>query len=116
MKHVSTDFDVFLMPVDFIWKYREFDRCGSDNIYGDEYIDELTEDIEKNGVKTTLELQIYGDKALLVEGNHRLCIAKKLGIKELYVWVNFRAFGSINEKKAKTIDYVPSKWRKGIFN
>lgn len=115
MKYISTEIDTYYIPVDFLWKYREFDRCGSDNIYGDEYIDKLTDDIKNNGIKNPINLQIYSNKGLIVEGNHRLCIAKKLGIDKLYVKVSIRAFGSINKKKSKKIEYEPNKWRSGIF-
>lgn len=72
---------IYDVPVEFMWKYREFDRCGEDNLYGDDYIERLTKDIKENGIKTPIQLQIDSGKALIVEGNHRLCIAIKLGFK-----------------------------------
>jgi hypothetical protein len=107
---------VFDVPVDFMWKYREFDRCGEDNIWGSKYIDELSEDIEKNGIKNPITLQIDGNKGLIVEGNHRLCIAIKLGIETIPVKILYRSFGSINKHKAKEINYNPDKWKLGLWD
>lgn len=108
--------DIYDVPVDFIWKYREFDRCGDDNLYGNEYIERLTADIKENGIKIPIKLQIDGGKGLIVEGNHRLCIAIKLGLKTIPVHVVYGSFGSINKHKAKPINYSADKWRMEIWD
>jgi len=108
--------DIYDVPVDFMWKYREFDRCGEDNLYGDEYIEELTNDIKENGIKSPITLQIDAGKGLIVEGNHRLCIAIRLGIETIPVKVLYRSFGSINKHRAKPIKYGLDKWRMGIWD
>jgi hypothetical protein len=103
--------NIFNVPVDIIWEYREFDRCGADNIKGKEYLESLTKDIEENGIKTPIKLQVDAGKALVIEGNHRLCIAKKLGFKTVPVQVDYGSFGSINKHKAKPINYNSTMWR-----
>lgn len=108
--------DIYDVPVDFMWDYREFDRCGDDNLYGDEYVDELENDIKKNGIKSPITLWIDMGKALVVEGNHRLCIAKRLGFETIPVRVEYNSFGSINSHKAKPINYSSSKWEAGVFD
>ncbi len=45
--------------------------------------------MSENGVVSPLELSIYGNKALLTDGNHRLAAAALLGIKEVPVTVKF---------------------------
>ena len=81
--------NIYDVPVDFMWQYREFDRCNDDNLYGDKYIEKLTADIKENGIKIPITLQIDGGKGLITEGNHRLCIAIKLGFKTIPVRVNY---------------------------
>lgn len=97
----------FNIPLDFIWEYREFDRCDDkeDNIKGNEYINRLMDDISKNGIKEPITLQMYNGFALVDEGNHRLCIARKLGLKTIPVKIIEKPFGGINKAKAKPIDY-----------
>jgi len=107
--------DIYDVPVDFMWQYREFDRCGIDNLYGDEYIQQLTQDIKENGIKTPIKLYVDNGKALIVEGNHRLCIAIKLGLKTIPVQVSYHPLGEINKHKAKPINYNTQKWRMGFF-
>jgi hypothetical protein len=52
------------------------------------YWDELTADIKKNGIKYPLVIILYEhepEKAHVGEGNHRLGIAKEIGIREIPV-------------------------------
>lgn len=108
--------NIYDIPVDIMWYYREFDRCGVDNLYGDEYIEKLTTDIKEKGIKIPIKLQIDKGKALIVEGNHRLCIAKKLEFKTIPVQVVYGSFGSINIHKTKQINYNPDLWKNGFFD
>ena len=108
--------DIYEVPVEFMWQYREFDRCGSDNLYGDEYIERLTKDIKENGIKRPITLQIDGGYGLIVEGNHRLCIAIKLGFATIPVKVVYNTFGSINKHRTKRIKFNPDKWRMGFWD
>ena len=62
------------------------------------------DDIQKNGIKTPITLQVdRNNNALVVEGNTRLAAAKKLGIKNIPVRIISGEFGSINKSKAKKI-------------
>lgn len=108
--------NIFDVPVDFMWQYREFDRCGDDNLYGDEYIEKLTTDIKENGIKIPIKLLIDGNKGLIIEGNHRLCIAIKLGLKTISVQVDSGTLGSINKHRAKPINYDSTKWGLGLWD
>lgn len=101
---------IYNVPIDIIWEYREFDRCESDNIKGNQYIEELTKDIKENGIKIPIKLLIDSGKALLIEGNHRLCIAKKLGMKTVPVQVDYGTLGAINKSKAKPIRFNSDEW------
>lgn len=105
--------DIFDVPIDFIFKYREFDRFGDDKIYDDDYLESLTNDIKQNGIKNPIKLYIDGGKALIIEGNHRLYIAKKLGYDTIPVQVDY---GKINKDKAKPINFNSAKWGIGLFD
>ena len=108
--------DIYDIPVDFMWQYREFDRCGDDNLWGDDYIEQLTADIKENGIKTPIQLNIDHRMGLITEGNHRLCIAIKLGFKTIPVRVVSKPLGSKNKHKAKPIDYNREMWSRGMFD
>lgn len=108
--------DIFDVPVGFMWQYREFDRCGEDNLYGNDYIEKLTTDIKQNGIDIPIILQVDSGKALITEGNHRLCIAIKLGFETIPVQVIYRKLGGINQSKAKPINYSSGKWRAGVWD
>ena len=114
-EHMSLS-NIYNVPVDFMWEYREFDRCSDDNIWGDKYIKNLIKDIKENGIKTPITLTVnYENIALITEGNHRLCIAKMLGIDKILVKVINSELGS-NKHKAKKIDYSMSKWKRGDWD
>ena len=108
--------EIFDVPVDFMWQYREFNRCEDDNLYGDEYINKLTSEIQRDGIKTQIKLQIDNRRGLIIDGNHRLCIAIKLGLKTIPVQVVNGSFGSINQHKANPIDYRKDKWEHRIWD
>ena len=56
----------------------------------EEQISKLTEDIKQNGIVTPIELKIENGKVEVVNGNHRLSIAKELGLQEVPVkYVNY---------------------------
>lgn len=76
-------------------KYREYDR--KPNEYGKrtpEEFEELKQDIKKRGIKDWSVLQIDRDKSgnlkvILGEGNHRLAIAKLLGIRKMPLMISY---------------------------
>lgn len=92
---------IFLADVDTVWKYREFDRCGKDNISSKEYFLSLEKDIQENGVTNPIIFfyDIFDESALVVEGNHRLCISKSLGIKKIPLKLVFQRMGKNYEGK-----------------
>lgn len=108
--------DIFDVPVDFLWQYREFDRCGKDNIYGDEYIEQFTNYIKENGITKPIILTVDTGKGLITDGNHRLCIAKKLGFKTVPVEVVYGKFGDINKHRSKPINFRKERWYFGFWD
>jgi len=84
-------------------KYREFDRKANPrpSVLGlvKSSYSELTEEIKINGITEPLELWVYRDRALLVEGNHRLAIAIDLGIEDLPVTIKHITGANIVEKE-----------------
>lgn len=93
------------VPLSEIEKYIEFDREVEHKI-SKKYLDELTEEIKVNGITYPITLEIYDSKGLIVEGNHRIAVAKRLGIKYIPVRVieRYRPFkGTIYEDKVKEL-------------
>jgi hypothetical protein len=92
--------DVEMLPVEELEKLATHDRrkepFGTD-------MDELKADIQKNGIKEPLELGYNHaeKKAVIWDGNHRLGVAKELGIKELPV-------------RVKTTDFPTAKYGKEV--
>lgn len=92
--------DKFEFPVEDLWKYREYDRLGADAWKLPEEVQKLKDSIQKEGIKEPLSLTVgtptrpvtKGQGAVPVdakldEGNHRLALAKALGIKKVPVVV-----------------------------
>jgi hypothetical protein len=88
------------LPVDELWKHREYDRFGADRYKTSEELNALKESIEKEGIKDPLTLNVATPNdplisggtreqvaAKLGEGNHRLAIARKLGLKTVPVQI-----------------------------
>ncbi len=108
---------------------REFDPVRREANYSPEgaerlgkYIDHLMEDIKKRGICEPLILGYYPylGPAMLIEGNHRLVAAKKLGLKEVPVrgYISSRKDGwPIKEPKllAKDNEYVPADLKPSQF-
>lgn len=93
------------VPIEQIEEYKEHDR-STEKKWGesDKTLDKLVKDIEENGIKTPITLQVdRNGKALIVEGNTRLAAAKRLGIKNIPVRVINQEFGDINKGKTKRI-------------
>lgn len=109
----KTNDNIHNIPTSFLYKYKEFDRLCGDNIHGDNYILYLGEDILKNGIKSPVTLQIDSElNALLVEGNHRVCLAVMLGITNIPTKIKYAEFGSVNKSKAKKLNIYELKLTK----
>jgi len=105
------------ISINEIEKYKEFNR-EDEKKWGsaDNSLEELVEDIKKNGIKTPITLQIdSNNNALIVEGNTRLAAAKKLGIKNIPVRIVRDSFGSINKQKTVKIGRQRSLGEMRVF-
>jgi hypothetical protein len=81
------------LPVEQLSNFysKEFGRAGNvtsnywvdKGLMSQKKLDELRTSIAKEGVKTPLQLDKVRGMDVLVDGHHRLAIAKELGIKEL---------------------------------
>lgn len=81
--------NVEFVSVEELEKYREHDREITPKTSDDKTLDTLTEDIRKNGMKEPISVRYYkaNRTAYIEEGNTRLAAAKRLGLKEVPVWV-----------------------------
>lgn len=76
------------MPTDVLWEFRKFKRgtpaeiTSFINSYGIEDNPEYVNGKDEFG---PVELSIVGNQALLTNGNHRIAIAKRLGLKMIPV-------------------------------
>lgn len=78
--------DVIFIPVKQLYKYKAFDREKEYNQgINDDTLKKLLPDVMKNGMIDPVRFEMYNDKGLMTEGNHRLVIAKWLGLKYLPV-------------------------------
>lgn len=88
-----TDDLEFQLPVQSLWGYREYDRTPKNGFTGlrsEDEFNELRDDIKRNGVKSPIVFTIKrlssgNVEAYIGEGNHRILIAKQLGIKTIPV-------------------------------
>jgi hypothetical protein len=86
------------MPVEFrlerIWPYREYTRSKSEGLNTPEEWDALAESLAMKGwsPERPLHFTVYRDPSIpskVSEGNHRLAIARELGIRCVPVWFHF---------------------------
>jgi len=76
---MSQERKVVMVPVDQILIPEE--RVTS--VLDDEILNELRESIKQHGILQPLQLAKVGDKLVLIDGLHRLMVAKELGIREV---------------------------------
>lgn len=77
-----------LISIDELWPYREYVRTRDKGNRSPEEWDELKQNMSENGwnAKDPLIMNIGSDGGVKIgEGNHRIAIAKELGIKEVPV-------------------------------
>jgi len=92
-------------------KYKEHNWSRFKSRRGDAKWEELVQSIKKEGIKTPVQVFLYEDekRIRLGEGNHRLGVAKELGIKKIPVVFFF--YKGDKDKQAK-VDY--SKFEKEL--
>jgi len=76
---MSQERKVVMVPIDQILVPEE--RVTS--VLDDEILNELRESIKQHGILQPLQLAKVGDKLVLIDGLHRLMVAKELGIREV---------------------------------
>ena len=92
------------LPTELVDYYKEYDRPP-------ELTDTLKKAVqEQGGIRTPLWISTDGKTALLVEGNHRLAVAKDLGIEDLPVRITFDPEVRKNEGTPVPLDPVLQKW------
>lgn len=90
-----------MFPIDDVYDLREYNRP---------FVQELADDIKKNGFTDPININIAKKgKSYVGEGNHRLAAAKKLGIKEVPVVFSFYQEGKEDNFKSKTTG-LGHKW------
>lgn len=97
----------FMMPVSELDKIKEFDRKNEPHpLKGSDYYNKLKSLIKKYGIRRPIIIKqgnVKGKRGtyeLIDEGNHRLAIAKDLGIKEIPVKIRYEDFSDLNSDKA----------------
>lgn len=86
-----------MISISELWKVREYDRKMVGGFTGkntESEMKKLKADIKKNGIKeyghVSIDRRKNGDvEVLLGEGNHRLGIAKEVGIKEMPIMFSY---------------------------
>jgi len=91
-------------------KFREFDRKNDPfeffGISSKDKINSLILGIKNNGLENPLELWIFGLKAMLIQGNHRLVALEQLGITNIEVKIKFkfRLKGEMKNRKSRFVN------------
>ena len=90
-------------PTDEVWALREYTRPFSQ---------ELADAIKKNGFTSPIDITLAKKgKSYVGEGNHRLAVARHLGIKEVPVMFTFYQEGKPDNFQPKSVPkyagYVP---------
>lgn len=83
--------DVMLSPEE-VWPYREFTRTKEDNRHSPEEWESMKSTMKEKGWddRNPLHLMVSEDgDALVVDGNHRLALAKECGVESIPVRLTF---------------------------
>jgi hypothetical protein len=104
--NVQTSYDYEWVDINTAWEYREFDRSKESENRADSnhVIEELTHKLQ-DGFREPLIMQ-YSHKyktAYLIEGNHRLLVARRLGYK--YVPIRVTIDGLERKDTKKVVGY-----------
>lgn len=92
-----------MLPTDIAHHYREFDRPDDENTQM------LKRVIADQGIRQPLKISTDGTHALMIEGNHRLNVARQLGISHVPVRVFVEKPGEVmaNESYSKPVPLEP---------
>lgn len=112
------------VPVEYLDTVKEWDRNDKFQSWEYKSLDELYQNIVKNGLSNPviLKYSIPDDMVILSEGNHRLAVAKYAGWTHLPTIVSrtHYEFSDENKNKAKKVrpydrikygDHIPSEFR-----
>lgn len=87
------------LPIDVVHHYREFDRPH------DEVLHRV---ISRQGIREPLKISTDGVHGTLIEGNHRLEVARRMGMSHLPVRVFLERPGEVmHNKPAEMLDLHP---------
>jgi hypothetical protein len=111
--YIESSYDYEWVDISTAWVYREFDRSNpkEDRADSKKVISELSTKLQ-DGFKEPLIMQ-YSHKyktAYLIEGNHRLLVAKQLGFK--YVPIRVTIDGYQKKDAEKVVGFYASKYDK----
>lgn len=102
-----------LISIDELWPYREYERTRDAGKRSPEEWDYLKENMRKNGwdPKNPLQLYISNSNGVKIgEGNHRIAIAKELGIKQIPVeFIFYNSATTTYNKIPKALPVTPFK-------
>ena len=92
-----------MLPTDIAHHYREFDRPDDENTQM------LKRVIGDQGIRQPLKISTDGTHALMIEGNHRLNVARQLGMSHVPVQVFMEKPGEVmtNESYSKPVPLEP---------
>lgn len=83
------------LPIDVVHHYREFDRPYDKNTQMIERV------IRDQGIRQPLRISTDGTHGMLIEGNHRLHAARRLGMTHLPVQVYLEGPGEVMGRKTQ---------------
>lgn len=94
------------LPTEVAWYYREYDRSGnSGQASAVEYV------LRQEGIRSPVTVSTDGRQALMIEGNHRVMIARRLGIAQIPVRIQWDPNGvRANEGTPKPLEPVLEDW------
>lgn len=105
------------MKTSILKRYREFDRekQPSPFVMFQTKSYDLEQSILKEGILSPVELVVLGNKALLTEGNNRLMIAIRNGIKDIPCEVRVTSREFLNEHQISRFKLINKRLLKEIL-
>ena len=98
---------VLNLKINWLKRFREFDRKSDPvehfGFSSSSKINTLIKSIKLDGLSDPLELWVFGFKALLVQGSHRLIALNELNYTHIPVKIKFRLFltGEMLKRKSR---------------